>query len=587
MQKFMKGKKGFTLAELLIVVAIVGVLSAVAIFIFSSHLEKSREATDIANLRSAKATAVSKYLADDLIDGVFYFDTQKGVLVSEDDFTDGSITGYGKGTEKNGSSANTFDVSAIANGSISMCWIDTDGSSNANTDNYTPDIDVSGQIIKVTFGVGSSNPGGSGGSSNPGGSGGSPGSETCTHTYDKYVSNNDGTHQVLCSKCDDVNNASEDCNYVSGTCDKCGYSDPNASNEPIIAGSATFKDGVTLTWEELQHSDNGTKYSYNASAITDTSIGDSAFYSCTSLTSITIGNSVTTIGDYIFKNCDNLTSITIPSSVTSIGGSAFYYCSSFTEINVDEHNPNYSSVDGVLFNKDQTTLICYPTGKAETTYTIPSSVTSIGDSAFYKCSNLTSIEIPDSVTSIGQLAFYYCTSLTDITIPDGVPSIGRSAFYYCTRLTSINIPSSVTSIGESAFYYCSSLTSITIPNGVTSLGKEAFRSCDNLTSITIPSSVTSIGESAFYYCSSLTSVTISNGVRVIGKSAFKSCGKLTDITIPSSVTGIGDYAFFSCSSLSNITYTGTQALWKAIDKGYNWNSSSTYTIHCTDGDISK
>ena len=221
--------------------------------------------------------------------------------------------------------------------------------------------------------------------------------------------------------------------------------------------------------------------------------------------------------------CDTSISgdITIPSAlggcpVTSIGWSAFYDCSSLTSI------------------------------------TIPDGVTSIGDYAFYCCSSLTSITIPDGVTSISSGAFYNCTSLTSITIPDSVTSIGSSAFYSCTSLTSITIPDSVTSIGGSAFSYCSSLTSITIPDGVTSIGDFAFWYCSSLTSITIPDSVTSIGEDAFYCCSSLTSVTIGSGVTSIGDYAFYGCSSLTSITIPDSVTRIGNYAFSGCSSLTSI-----------------------------------
>jgi hypothetical protein len=151
-----------------------------------------------------------------------------------------------------------------------------------------------------------------------------------------------------------------------------------------------------------------------------------------------------------FNSCSSLTSITIPDSVTSIGDYAFESCSSLTSI------------------------------------TIPDSVTSIGDGAFRHCSSLTSITIPDSVTSIGEDAFYDCTSLSSITIPDGVTSIGSNAFSYCSSLTSITIPNSVVSIGGDAFYSCSSLTSITIPDSVTSIGEDAFSSCTSLASITIP-----------------------------------------------------------------------------------------------------
>jgi len=196
----------------------------------------------------------------------------------------------------------------------------------------------------------------------------------------------------------------------------------------------------------------------------------------------TIPSSVTSIGDDAFMYCSGLTSVTIPSSVTSIGNDAFSICSGLISINVDFDNANYSSSDGVLFNKDKTTIVCYPGGKQDG-YTIPSSVTSIGNGAFMNCSSLTSVTIPSSITLIGDDAFMYCSSLTSVTIPSSVTSIGDDAFNNCWRLTSITIPNSVTSIGDGTFMYCSSLTSITIPNSVTSIGHYAFVLCTGLTSI--------------------------------------------------------------------------------------------------------
>ena len=161
-----------------------------------------------------------------------------------------------------------------------------------------------------------------------------------------------------------------------------------------------------------------------------TSIGDVAFENCDSLTSVTIPDSVTTIGDWAFAWCDSLTSVTIPDSVTTIGGTAFIRCGSLTSVNVSVDNQNYSSQNGVLFNKDKTMLIQYPIGKEDKEYTIPYSVTTIGDSAFWDCNSLTSVTIPDSVTTIGDYAFRDCDSLTSVTIPDSVESIGYQAFGY-------------------------------------------------------------------------------------------------------------------------------------------------------------
>ena len=277
-----------------------------------------------------------------------------------------------------------------------------------------------------------------------------------------------------------------------------------------------------------------------------------AFEGCTSLTNITIPDSVTSIEDCAFYDCTSLAHITIPSGVAYINDNPFEGCSSLTEIRVATENAKYVSVNGVLYNKNKTTLVCYPAGKKDKSYKIINSATSIGESAFSTCDSLTSITIPNNVTSIGGDAFGDCSSLTSITIPNSVTSIDFGAFNHCTNLESIAIPDSVTGINYRVFEGCTSLTSITIPNKVTSIDGRAFSDCSSLTSITIPDSVSSIGNYAFYGCTSLKSITIPDSVTGINYGVFEGCTSLTSITIPNSVTDIDDSAFSGCKSLTSI-----------------------------------
>ena len=295
-----------------------------------------------------------------------------------------------------------------------------------------------------------------------------------------------------------------------------------------------------------------------------TSIGYRAFYNCGGLTSITIPNSVMSIGDEAFYGCTSLTSATIGSGVTQMGDLVFSWCPALTNITVNSANPNYSSANGVLFNKDKTELIQYPIGKTETSYSIPNSVRSVGHNAFSSCA-LTSITIPNSVTSIGDEAFYNCDSLTSVTIPNSVTSIGDEAFSGCDSLTSVTIGNGVTSIGDYAFEYCDSLVSVSIGDNVTSIGRGAFISCDSLTNVTIPDSVTSIGGSAFSYCSSLANLTLGSGLKEIGDSAFAYCTALTEAFIPSGVENIAAGAFSGCDALTGITVAGSNSNYSSTD----------------------
>ena len=329
-----------------------------------------------------------------------------------------------------------------------------------------------------------------------------------------------------------------------------------------------------LSYAHHLYSDENTEITELVIPNSVASISDYAFYGCSALTSLTIPNSVTSIGGNAFYGCSALTSVTIPNSVTSIGGNAFHACPGMTEVNI-----NSNAI--VSAKRTTTTSLSTLFGSQVKSYVIGNSVTSIGNSAFYGCNKLTSVNIGNSVTSVGNAAFSGCYGLTSITIGSSVTSFGTYAFYDCTALTEVTINSnsvvskdrtsssslstifgnqvisyvignSVTSIGSSAFQGCSGMTSITIPNSVTSIGSSAFSGCKGLTSITIPNSVTSIGSSAFSSCTGLTSITFPNSVATIGESAFNSCTGLTTVTIGNSMTSIGSSAFSGCTGLKKV-----------------------------------
>jgi serine/threonine protein kinase len=301
-----------------------------------------------------------------------------------------------------------------------------------------------------------------------------------------------------------------------------------------------------------------------------TSIGNHAFCGCISLSDIVIPTSITSIGNRAFNDCSSLSDIVIPSSVTSIGDCAFLGCSSLKYISIPKSviclngnpiadwdgkleclSPNFIYEDDVLFNKDKSIIISFRNQSVES-YVIPSSVTSIGNSAFSCCSSLSEVVIPSSVNSIGNSAFSCCSSLSKVVIPTSVTSIGHNVFQGCSSLSEIVIPDSVTSIGNSAFSGCSSLSKIVIPTSVTSIGDWTFSGCSSLSEIVIPSSVTCIGDDAFHGCRSLSKIVIPSSVTSIGSDAFWECRSLSDIVIPSSVTSIGSGAFWECRSLSEI-----------------------------------
>ena len=289
-----------------------------------------------------------------------------------------------------------------------------------------------------------------------------------------------------------------------------------------------------------------------------TSIANEAFRSCLNLESVDIPSTVTAIGLAAFSSC-GMTSIDIPVSVEELGPYAFSNCTNLTNITVNPDNAYFSSNDdGVLFNKDKTVIRCCPAGKIGE-YTIPGSVTSIGNSAFYGC-QFTSITIPNTVTKIDDYAFREC-KFTTMTIPNSVTSIGEHAFDYCYDLNSVIIGDGVTRIGNYAFEGCDNLVASAVVNNATYLGNSdnpyyaliKVRS-EDITSFEIESGCVVIADEAFCGVNALESVVISNTVKHIGHEAFRNCQKLKSIDIPNSVESIGDYAFYNCSSLAAVEY---------------------------------
>ena len=343
-----------------------------------------------------------------------------------------------------------------------------------------------------------------------------------------------------------------------------------------------------------------------------TSIGDSAFYQCSTILSVEIPDSVKIIGQHAFAHSGTLKSVYFGenSQLTKIEHSAFYYtgietiklpatvtyistpfngCSSLLRFEVDENNRSFKAIDGNLYTYDGKELVQYAGGKTETVFEVPSGVEKIGAWSFRaNGTHLTKVVISDGVISIEADAFAYCTLLEEIKIPNSVTAISSSAFVGCTSLINIDLPNSLKFIGSDAFKDCSSLKSITIPASVSTIGIRVFEGCISLeniiveenneyykdvdgnlynidgttliqyaagkkdTSFIVPDSVTRIDDSAFSDDASLTSIIIADSVIDIGDGAFNNCNSLTDIVIPNNVKSIGKAAFFDCYSLTSI-----------------------------------
>lgn len=251
---------------------------------------------------------------------------------------------------------------------------------------------------------------------------------------------------------------------------------------------------------------------------------------------------------------NTLVKVTIPSTVKSIGKSAFEGCIALVEVTIPS---SVTSIGDGAFK--------HCSALAEVT--IPTSVESIGEFAFATCSALVDVSIPNSVKNIEVNAFAECSALKKVTIPNSVELIGKYAFSDCSALKKVTIPNSVKEIDEGVFTGCSSLVEVTIPDSVENIGKDAFSHCNALVEMTIPTSVGLIGNNAFFECRALKKVTIPDSVKKIGEGAFSKCSALVKVTIPNSVNLVGKYAFDGCTALKNVTHSAWTKIKKpAFDK---------------------
>lgn len=292
------------------------------------------------------------------------------------------------------------------------------------------------------------------------------------------------------------------------------------------------------------------------------------FSGCEGLTNVVLHNAVTSIGANAFSHCTGLSEIIIPASVTAMGASSFWNCTGLTFIVVDDANPAFVSVDGVLYNKSQTTLILYPPARAGH-YVFPETVTHIGDHAFMHVSGLTHLSIPAGMLSIGEGAFRNSPHLASVEVPSTATQIGANAFLGCTALNAIKVNALNPVYSDiDGVLFSKDLTELirfpgarpgdpyVIPTGVTQVVAQAFSSSAGLRGVEFPSTIRHVQAAAFEGCVSLAEVDLPPGLTTIASALFFGCTALRRVRIPDTVTSIGQYAFLGCSSLPRIRIPG-------------------------------
>jgi hypothetical protein len=379
----------------------------------------------------------------------------------------------------------------------------------------------------------------------------------------------------------------------------------------IPAGTLTIEEGAFFMCRELETL---------SLPSTLTGIGPLVFFGCSVLTEVVLPDALETIGEAAFFDCLRITSFTVPASVTSIGVLAFHSINT-VNITVDEANNHFRSVDGVLFDKNQNSLIQYPAAKVDMVYAIPATIDSIFNYAFYLNPHLLEVTIPASVASITSMSFSNCNNLvaievdetnpyysdiddvlfnksqsllikfpaasvTEYEIPESVTHIGDYAFGSSTQLTSVSFPEALTTIGNSSFSGCTGLTSISLSEELTTIGDYAFINCA-FDSINIPASVYSIGEAAFNNCKMLKKITIPAGVDSIFLGTFFDCIGMTEITLPSTLVYFHPTAMNGCSNLAKIKINASIPPLTGLGSGFLQANTETSVLQVPAGSVAE